>query len=1381
MDGASSKVRWWEKVEEPTTVWQALFTDDGVEYFVNTETKETTWDKPEELMTTAELNARGDWVWTTHEKNVYVPAKLISSMGKKSLVETEDGTQRTVKKVDCLPCMRSWLKRIVPDLTLLDDMGAPLILHNLRKRFEEKSEIYTNVGNILISINPYKMLDFYTPEQVRRYSQRKMGQELPPHVFNIAHDSYYGLTSFKALQSIIISGESGAGKTEATKQCLQYLAAVAGSRSGVENKILKANPVLEAFGNAKTIRNDNSSRFGKYMEVYFDGAGKICGSATENYLLEKIRVVQPAKDERNFHIFYQLTKAAPADVKSKLKLSGKKPSDFVYTRACTDVSTINDARDFEEVQNAFKELGFDTSDKEVMGMYAIVAAILHIGNICFEEGKPDESKISSSSLGELEDAASVLRVGQKVLEESLITRTLRIRGQGETKCMQTPEQSAFARDALCKFVYGRMFDWLVERVNKSMGGQKQALYIGILDIFGFEIFKHNSFEQLCINFTNEMLQQHFNNNTFKLEESIYNSEGIEWDHIEFIDNQPMIELITKRHDGILPILDEELKIPQGSDKGFLRKLVDKQTKNPIFKRVMKNPMHFIVKHYAGIVEYDGNDFLEKNRDTLSGDMIEMLQKSSHPFINALYPPSEQVSSTDRKASLGKQFRSQLDSLMVQLNRTSPHYIRCVKPNDDKAPLKFVPRNCYEQLTYSGVFEAVAIRKQGFPFRLTHQGFVERYAKITDGAVSAGGGDVRSKCKDIIRHMKLDTGNIKVGKSRILYRALEYRQLELRWSIVNKNETITKNLARLVNVPSFANDAEKERYIIELADAVREADIFRVNTPDAQKGRALLEKFVEERMDPETKRRLRDAKDTMDRAKLESVLEHCEREGYITKLVRECREILDNIIDAEAAIAVATSQLREDYLVKALKMCAEFFYEAPIVQQTKKLLKALRKANEGFGKVWSRAPKYNYKVLGKILSYCDTNKLHALSSFSRGKKLYLKLKKARKMMTAAYDGVDEEALEKALEHVQQKRFDGTDYQCQLQKDCKELLARIKKINKETKKATKECVEDQVRTIVAAADQIRLRTKALSKLRKLVKGPYNAFLKEQLRCAKKCGHNDRAVRVSVKIRDGVVRKDRKGDRKLQVFANFRGLKDSVQWASSKWFANKEKLASGMLRWQKATLHSPLTRNVESGFDKGHVKLMKRLSKNNFETVQKYMAQRNSTHMPLRLEELLTSCVAHVEIRDEFYLGAMKQTQDNPEAGSAIPRLFELLALALTAFPPSEDLRDFLEAFVRKSEYASYSKSHNCSFLLSRICYLGAVSPSSVPAKEAYNHAMMHEGRLCREHAALDVLKRRLNLDGAEEPVYSRSNCSWAKLKQRRTSLDGNVLKDVKRDWK
>ena len=1379
---SSQTVRWWEKVEEPTTVWQALLTDDGLEYYVNTETNQTTWEKPEELMTPEEINAQGTWLWSPDTVNVYVPAKLISSRGKKNKVQREDGTEETVNKDQCMPCMRSWLQRVVPDLTLLDDMGAPLILHNLRRRFEEKSEIYTNVGNILISINPYKRLPLYTKEEVHRYSTRKFGQELPPHVFNIAYDSYYGLTSFQSLQSIIISGESGAGKTEATKQCLQYLAAVAGSRTGVENKILKANPVLEAFGNAKTIRNDNSSRFGKYIEIYFDGSGKICGSATENYLLEKIRVVQPAKDERNFHIFYQLIKAASPDLLNKLGLNGKTAKDFDYLKACTDVPTLDDVSDFKEVEDAFKELEFKRTDEEVIGLYAIVAAIMHLGNIRFIEGKPDEGKVSPTSIPCLEAAAKCLNVDKDTLGESLVTRTLRIRGSqgGDTKCATTPDQAASARDALCKFVYGRMFDWLISRVNKAMGGQKQRLYIGILDIFGFEIFKHNSFEQLCINFTNEMLQQHFNENTFKLEERVYNEEGIEWDHIDFIDNAPMIDLITKKTVGILPILDEELKVPQGSDKGFLRKLGDFQKKSDIFQFTRKDPMNFLVKHYAGEVEYDGRNFLDKNRDTLSADMVEMLQTSKHALVNVLYPPEESVSSSDRKSSLGKQFRGQLKELMGQLNRTSPHYIRCIKPNDSKTPLKFIPRNCYEQLTYSGVFEAVAIRKQGFPFRLRHKEFAERYCKITQGAVTINDGDMKSVCRAIIKHLKLNSSkNVQVGKSRVLYRAMEYRQLELDWSIINKNETITKNLARLVRVDhQNLSESEKEKYVIELADAVREADIFRVKSSDAEKGRALLERFVEERMDPKTKRLLSEAKNAMDRDKLETVLAHCDREGYLTKLVRECREMYENICDAEAAIAVATAQLREDFLEKALQMCEDFGYTAQIVERTKALLKALRKVRQGFKQVWGKAPKYNYKTLKKILKHCDENGLQNLSDYRDGITLYRKLEKARKILTAAYDAVDEAQLEKAVEYAAQKIYNGTEYKCQLQSDCKSLLAHVRKINKETEKALKQCIEDQVRVVVAAAKAINLKTKGIRKLRRLIEGPYSDFLEEQFNCAKKCKDDDRAIRVAVLRKNEMVADgDSSG---LLDLVKFQGLKDPMNWAKEKWFGNKALLASRMLCFQTAAIHSPLTKSVCSGFDKDHVKLMKKYALNNFETVQKYMAQRNSTHMPQRLEELLTSCNKHSELRDEAYIAIMKQCTDNEKLADALPRALELLALCLTVFPPSPEFQDHLEMFIRRRDYKKYVKKTNAAFLLSRIVYKGPVAEGKVPKRGDYDGTNMHDGRKCKEHAAGDVLKSRLDLKKSVEPEYTRKNASWSDLRLRRGSVGEEVLKDISREW-
>jgi len=368
--------KWWEKkadeLEEEKTPWRALVTEEGLDYFMNIETQETTWDKPVELMTADELDGQGEWRWVPHETEVYVPAKVEGGQGKKIRVGHADGSMETVKKSLTIPMQRSYLARVVSDLTLLDDLAAPLILHNLNKRFA-KGEIYTNIGNILISINPYQRLPLYTDDVVRKYSKRKMGAQVPPHVYDIAHDSYYRLTAFSRLQSIIISGESGAGKTECTKQALQYLAAVAGSTSNVEEKILSANPVLEAFGNAKTLRNDNSSRFGKYMEIFFDHNGKISGCATQNYLLEKIRVVQPGNGERNFHIFYQLCKASDSSLRKRLGLSPN-CEDYTYLNTCVDVPGMDDEREFKDVEEAFAALSFE--QEEQYGMYDMVGAVL---------------------------------------------------------------------------------------------------------------------------------------------------------------------------------------------------------------------------------------------------------------------------------------------------------------------------------------------------------------------------------------------------------------------------------------------------------------------------------------------------------------------------------------------------------------------------------------------------------------------------------------------------------------------------------------------------------------------------------------------------------------------------------------------------------------------------------------------------------------------------------------------------------------------------------------------------------------------------------------------------------------------------------------------
>jgi myosin-5 len=370
-------------------------------------------------------------------------------------------------------------------------------------------------------------------------------------------------------------------------------------------------------------------------------------------------------------------------------------------------------------------LGFSSTERDQL--FTIVALVLNIGNISFE-AKGGGCSISAAGEKWLSRVLTLSQCDRELLVTALSKRSIVVPGQATTYALLDPQQASFARDALGKFIYGRMFDWLVQRVNRSMGSSDTTglSFIGILDIFGFEIFQHNSFEQLCINFTNERLQQHFNNNTFKLEEKLYMREGIQFQHIEFIDNQPMLDLITKRPVGVLPLLDEELVVPKGSDLTFLAKLKAEQKDNRVFRELMREPTHFVIVHYAGEVQYNVQDFLEKNRDTLSNDLESALFSSQMPLLRTLFPADQKMSSKDKRSSLSKQFQSQLADLMTELSSTEPHYIRCIKPNSEKRPRTFTTRNCLDQLTYSGVFEAVAIRKKGFPFRLSHGEFVERY-------------------------------------------------------------------------------------------------------------------------------------------------------------------------------------------------------------------------------------------------------------------------------------------------------------------------------------------------------------------------------------------------------------------------------------------------------------------------------------------------------------------------------------------------------------------------------------------------------------------------------------------------------------------------------
>ncbi|CAK9113680.1 High molecular weight form of myosin-1 (High molecular weight form of myosin I) (HMWMI) [Durusdinium trenchii] len=662
------------------------------------------------------------------------------------------------------------------DLVMLDSHNEAMLIHNLRVRYEANS-LYTWVGaarSVLISVNPYKKLPLYGKDQIKLHQNRPPNKPLPPHVFDIAHDSYQSMMFENKDQSILISGESGAGKTVCTKQCLDFLAEVAGSESGVEEKIVMANPLLEAFGNAQTIRNNNSSRFGKWIEVHFDNMERSIQSAVIiDYLLEKSRVVYQQEGERNYHVFYQLCDSGSA---SDLGLGEASTYEYLNKSGCYKAKDIDDVQEHDEVLKAMDLLGFSAAEKEFV--LRLTAGVLTLGNIQFDE-KAEKGSVTGSAIredGPLSAAASFLNVTEEDLAAVLCYRSISVRGKTSTIPLD-PSKARKGCDSLAMGVYSRLFSFLVQRVNDALAG-KQGKFIGILDIFGFEIFDQNSFEQLCINFANEKLQQQFNRTTFKEEEALYMKEGIEFEHVEFIDNQAVLDLIEARPNGILLMIDDEIKIPEGSDAGFLNKIETLYKRNSKFQtdkhRKIQNSFNFEIEHYAGVVNYNGDGFMDKNTDTLYQDMYDMCASSESPEMQQLFPPMEH---RRQMVSLSSQFRRSLNELMESLYSTESRYIRCVKPNKDQVPDRFQSPMVIDQLRYSGVFEAVEIRKTGFPFRLTYSVFACRYSCINKGHTYRSRDEVEL-AKEILSTSKQNFDDVQFGKTMVLYRAREYKILEL---------------------------------------------------------------------------------------------------------------------------------------------------------------------------------------------------------------------------------------------------------------------------------------------------------------------------------------------------------------------------------------------------------------------------------------------------------------------------------------------------------------------------------------------------------------------------------------------------------------------------
>lgn len=662
----------------------------------------------------------------------------------------------------------------VDNLINLPYLHEPAILYCLERRYNI-SDIYTYTGPILIAVNPFKRVPLYTNQILEMYYNmgllKSQGIEssspLPPHVYAIADAAYRAMMSVilnsshsgsggisPADQAILISGESGAGKTESTKIVLRYLTTVGSSTGGVEiqtgsvmDKVLQSNPILEAFGNAKTIRNENSSRFGKFIELNFNRRGHLVGGTIRTYLLEKVRLPFQQPGERNFHIFYQMIAGGSLEDRQKWNIHAVEDIHYINQGSVYELQYVDDHEEYELMRKALQTLGFEEEYQSCL--MCVMAGILHLGQLLFESDGDEGSLLSNDPLvvASLGSVSELCGVPLEALKHAITIRIMTTRNE-TYEIKLKPNESSNARDALAKALYGKVFDWIVTTINRSIQVEKKQVRadIGVLDIFGFECFKLNSFEQLCINYTNETLQQQFNQFVFKMEQTEYQKEKINWSFIEFPDNQDCLDLIEHKQTGILAMLDDECKLGGASDAKFHAKMVKQCEPHRRFSStpIQRRNLDFCINHYAGPVVYHAETFVEKNKDEFPREATALFRESSNPLIHHIFnTQSAQLKELPRTTSgkvvtnmsVGSQFREQLHTLMEKIYSTTPHYIRCLKPNDKNVPDLFDRLRTTEQLRYGGVLEAVRVARSGFPVRLTHVEFYSRYRPLANPFVS----------------------------------------------------------------------------------------------------------------------------------------------------------------------------------------------------------------------------------------------------------------------------------------------------------------------------------------------------------------------------------------------------------------------------------------------------------------------------------------------------------------------------------------------------------------------------------------------------------------------------------------------------------------------
>ncbi|XP_076657255.1 unconventional myosin ID [Halictus rubicundus] len=672
----------------------------------------------------------------------------------------------------------------IGDLVLLDEITLEKVVDNLRIRFNG-GKIYTYIGEVCVSINPYRSINIYNNDYINKYKDRELFEN-PPHIFAIADAVHKEMKQQRRDTCIVISGESGSGKTEASKIIMKYIAAVT-NLSGqqeierVKNILIQSNSILEAFGNAKTNRNDNSSRFGKYMDIDFNFKGDPIGGHVTNYLLEKSRVVYQQNGERNFHCFYQLLNGSSEAELNKLRLV-RDPAAYFYVGAgnCNKASPT-DKSDYKTVNSAMSTLGF--AQNEIQTVWNVIAGILHLGNITF---KLEEEKLHIQNKAALNDTAKLLSISPQELSTALTQRVIAAGGEVVQKT-HTSKQAEFGRDALAKAVYERLFSDIVSRVNVAINVndtetcKRYRTVIGVLDIYGFEIFDVNSFEQFCINYCNEKLQQLFIELVLKQEQEEYKKEGIEWKNIEYFNNQIICDLVEQPHKGIIAIMDEAcINVGKVTDEMLLEDMDRKLSHHEHYSSRQLKPMdkelqhkiQFKIKHYAGDVIYSISGFLDKNKDMLFQDFKRLLYKSSNPIISNMWPEGAQniLATTKRPLTAGTLFSKSMIALVKNLTSKEPYYVRCIKPNEVKSPVVFDDERVNHQVRYLGLVENVLVRRAGFAYRQRYDTFLKRYKMISQYTWPnfRGGSD-----KDGVRTLMDDKGfsnDVKYGHTKIFIRS-----------------------------------------------------------------------------------------------------------------------------------------------------------------------------------------------------------------------------------------------------------------------------------------------------------------------------------------------------------------------------------------------------------------------------------------------------------------------------------------------------------------------------------------------------------------------------------------------------------------------------------